>query len=734
MSTHPSGPDDRNALPADDDEGGKVIPLRPGGPSASGGRGGEVVEAREVSYEIALDEEPERVHPPIYADVTGRDEDIRVPIIPASLRGWANVKKTVHRSAGRAWHRFAAHAVRLLPLYVPQVAFWSVVGVFRLAKRQLRWWWVPEVYRLEQDAANRAGHEGARDYNLVHRTGVATRRWRGIVLAGELVAVVVAVSVLVSPAVPWWVRWVTLAVVVPVLAHFGRPLREIVKPAVLTPRYRLVNQDIVAQAYYAAKLGDPGKEGQQVAFPPPGLGRDAFNQGSQVLVDLPYGRTFADVVKARAALASGLDVTEQQVFLTRDKTSTRRHRLFIADVDPLAIPAGPTPLLDGKPRDIWTPAPMGLDERGQLVSILLLWISVLIGAQPRKGKTFSARLLALFAALDPYVRLTVVDGRNSPDWDKFRLVAHRTVFGTHPNPRTADPIGELLAALREIKRHIQQVNEFLSTLPVSECPEGKLTRDLARRYPQCRVWLLVMEEFQVYFETEDQEVNKEIAGLLSFIQAVGPSAGVSILSSTQKPAQVGAGDVQRLFNRYRDNHTVRFALKCGNRDVSNAVLGADAYSEGYDASALPVGPEYRGVGYLYGASDTTPTVRCHLADHQDAEKILTAARRHRQAAGTLTGAAAGEDTARQVRDVLADARAVFHAGEARVSWQQIAARLAEQMPEAYADATQDAISAQVRALGVPHAQCKQPDGSNLRGAKLADIEQAITRRQIEGRR
>ena len=60
------------------------------------------------------------------------------------------------------------------------------------------------------------------------------------------------------------------------------------------------------------------------------------------------------------------------------------------------------------------------------------------------------------------------------------------------------------------------------------CPEGKLTEELARdpRYPDLRVLVLVMEEFQVYFETEDQAVNKEIAAKLSRIQAVGPSAGV----------------------------------------------------------------------------------------------------------------------------------------------------------------------------------------------------------------
>ena len=61
---------------------------------------------------------------------------------------------------------------------------------------------------------------------------------------------------------------------------------------------------------------------------------------------------------------------------------------------------------------------------------------------------------------------------------------------------------EGLDALREIKAHIQEVNDFLSTLPTSEVPEGKITRELSRKYPQLRVWVLVMEEFQNYFETD----------------------------------------------------------------------------------------------------------------------------------------------------------------------------------------------------------------------------------------
>ena len=113
--------------------------------------------------------------------------------------------------------------------------------------------------------------------------------------------------------------------------------------------------------------------------------------------------------------------------------------------------AGRTPLLDCKPRSIWQPAPFGLDERGRKVTLLLLWISVLVGAQPRKGKTFAARLLALYAALDPYVKLTVADGKDSPDWKKFRLVAHRFITGTQPT-RDGHPVEMLLDALHEMDR------------------------------------------------------------------------------------------------------------------------------------------------------------------------------------------------------------------------------------------------------------------------------------------
>ncbi|MEU0557430.1 cell division protein FtsK [Dactylosporangium sp. NPDC006015] len=671
-------------------------------------------------FDVPLDDEPQPGG--VLVDAPPADPKGRRPIIPGRLLGWQNFKATVRDIAEDALHRAGYHAVRA-PWYALQAGFWATVGLFKVVGRQLRWWWLSEQYGLRQAAAD--ANDPATWYKL-HREVKATRAWRGIVLAAEVAAAAIGGPVAYALA-PWWVTGLAAAGIVCGLARLGRPQdKPILRPAVVAGRYRRVNPDIILRAYYAAGLGHPDKPNQQVTFGST-MSRDASGSGSQVVIDLPYGKTWEHVLNAKGAIASGLDVSVNQVFLTRDPSSHRRHVLFVADRDPLAIPAGKTPLLDGKVRDIWTEAPFGLDERGRKVGLLLMWVSVLVGAQPRKGKTFATRLLALFAALDPYVRLIIVDGKMSPDWDKFRLVAHRMVFGPVPNSRDNDPVEHLLEVLREVKAHILEVNDFLSTLSTAECPEGKITRELSRKYPQLAVWMLVMEEFQVYYELDSQEQNKEIAALLSYIMAVGPSAGVILLSSSQKPSGVGAGDVGRLFNRYRDNHAVRFALKCGNRIVSEAILGGEAYSEGYDASALPNGPQYRGVGYMYGASDDTPTVRTYLADHSDAEKILTAARKHRQAAGTLSGAAIGETITRDMRDTLADVRSVFLAGENGLHWATIAARLTETLPEHYADITADAISAQLRDR-VPSVNVKVR-GEVLKGARVSDVDSAIQRRK-----
>ena len=683
--------------PADDEPDAEVIPFK-----------------RDTSYEHLLDDDDTEAVSTGPAVALPRIGGERRQIIPDHLRTWPSARKHVGGRAADAGHHVAFHGLRS-PRYLLMGTLWAVIGVFKVAGEQVRWWWQPEHGILVSVAVAK---NDSKEYRAMVAHVRKVRAYRGTVLACEAFAILAALVVMLAFA-PWWAWLVFGLAVMPPLARAGRPEHlPIITPSMTTPRIRIISADVILRALYAAKLGDPVKPDQQITFGSP-VQRDG--DGCRVVVDLPYGRHFGDVVKALQVVASGLDVKVSQVYPTADRTSERRVILWIADTDPLAIPAGPTPLLNLKRRSIWKPAPFGLDERGQLVELLLLWTSILIGAQPRKGKTFSARLLVLYAALDPYVKLTIIDGKASPDWVTFRLVAHRIIFGTHP-ARDGDPVEQVLDALREIKRHIQEANEFLRTLPLAECPEGKITEELSRKYPQLRVWLLVMEEFQVYYELDDSKKSAEIAALLSFILAVGPSVGVIVLSASQKPGSVGAGDTGRLFTRFRDNHVVRFALKCGSRIVSEAILGTEAYQEGYDASALD--PRYKGVGILRDAFDHTPVVRCHLADGADAEVILEAARKYREQAHTLTGMAANEELDKPGRDVLADVHVMFLDGETRLQWPMLAVRLAERLPERWDGATADAVSAQLRDLGVASVQVKR-DGANKAGCAKTAIEHAM---------
>jgi len=103
---------------------------------------------------------------------------------------------------------------------------------------------------------------------------------------------------------------------------------------------------VVLRAYYAAGLGHPERPGQQVTFGTR-MARDV--DGTWCLVDLPHGKGLKEAIDAKDKIASGLDVTESQVFIRRDPTSYRRHVLWVADRDPLAVPVGRTPLLAASP-------------------------------------------------------------------------------------------------------------------------------------------------------------------------------------------------------------------------------------------------------------------------------------------------------------------------------------------------------------------------------------------------
>ena len=317
------------------------------------------------------------------------------------------------------------------------------------------------------------------------------------------------------------------------------------------------------------------------------------------------------------------------------------------------------------------------------------------------------------------MKLSVFDFKGSPDWRKFALVADRCAFGLTPT-RDGLPLQIFGDVLTEIKADVQDRYERLSAMDPAICPEGKLTREIARD-PRWKmpVRLLILEEFQEAYEVGKDSL--EAAKLLTYLVKVAPGAGVILLGSTQRPSGVGGGgELGQQFTSFRDNFAVRFGLRTSSWQVSELCLGAGAYSEGLDTSTLL--PQYKGVGILRGASDASPTVRTYLADGQDAERILTAARQLRQRAGTLTGMAAGLEDSSDDRDVLADVLQVL-GGDAAIHWAVLAARLDAQIPGRWAETAAEAISAECRARGVPSVDVKM-FGQVLKGCRRRDVEAA----------
>ncbi len=120
--------------------------------------------------------------------------------------------------------------------------------------------------------------------------------------------------------------------------------------------------------------------------------------------------------------------------------------------------------------DAWRPVPFGRDARDRRIDLPLVWTSLLVGAIPRQGKTFAARLAAAGLILDAWVRLYVADFKAGKDWDAAGQVAHRFMSGDETEHVLAlvDWLVELVAEVQGRFRRMRELDDLT-------CPESKVT-------------------------------------------------------------------------------------------------------------------------------------------------------------------------------------------------------------------------------------------------------------------
>lgn len=277
--------------------------------------------------------------------------------------------------------------------------------------------------------------------------------------------------------------------------------------------------------------------------------------------------------------------------------------------------------------NLWQGVRFGTDLAGAPVCLDLALSSLLVGGATRTGVTSAARLPALAAALDPHVRLCVFDGGDGFDWRPFAQVAHRAGFGTRRGGAA-----ELAACLGELADEADWRYRTLRELPDIEVPDGHLTPALARsRVLDLRFVVVVVDEADRYLG--DPAHGQTVAARLTELAIIGPAAGISLVLASRRVHEAVPA-------RLRDAIGIRFALSTGSRLGAAAILGHDAVRM---ASLPGVHGAPKGLGILRDGAGVPRLVQADACDRASARRICERGRELRVQAGTLTGAAAGEE-------------------------------------------------------------------------------------------
>jgi len=645
----------------------------------------------------------------------------RLPLVPDWARtrqGWVDTGRWV---GGHYAHLITYHVIRS-PRYVAVLAVRATIGAARVTGGALRW-----VGDLEGLPVRLAAVR-SRDPELYLKLS-RQRDMRVRVRAPLALAVVVLTGIAIGlgwRVLPGWVPWTTLGVLLVALGIYGAPAdrRALLTTAVVSAQHTKLTGEIVTRALLALGVGGINAR-NRITFPAP-ITRDG--PGWRAEVDLPYGVTATDVLERRAKLASGLRRPLGCVWPepVHDEHAGRLV-IWVGDADLSRAKPTPWPLARKGTTDLFTPVPFGTDQRGRPVLVPLMFANVLIGAMPRFGKTFAMRVLALAAALDVIVELRVFELKGTGDLGAVEGCCHHYASG--PDYET---IAACVASLDELDTELERRAKVIRGLPATICPENKITPELAKRRDlRLHPIAAFIDECQEVFT--HPEYGPRAAELCIRIIKRGPALGILLILATQRP------DAKSLPTGVSANVGIRLCLRVMGQLENDMVLGTSAYHNGIRATTF--GPKDKGIGYLVGAADDPQVVRSYYIDQPTAQTIGHRARGLRDAAGRLTGHAAGIDTLDATTGpadtLLTDLLVVLPADEDKTWSENLVTRLAAHRPGTYTGWKPEQLAAALKPHGIRTEQVwATPDTggkrTNRQGVIREHLTTALTHREHGG--
>jgi FtsK/SpoIIIE family len=281
--------------------------------------------------------------------------------------------------------------------------------------------------------------------------------------------------------------------------------------------------------------------------------------GDRLLVRLPPGSSTAALAEAAEQVAVILDVREVRVARDPDRASLAR--VTVVRRDPLhGAPPLAWPWLTAPRCSLWQPVPVGVDEDGHWVTITLPERHVLLGGESGAGKSGGLALLLAAAALDPTIKLVLLDGK------LVELACWAGIADRSVGPDAAEAVAVLAEVQAELDRRL---------LALLANRRRKLTPSLG--LPPL---LVVIDELALYVAGPDRRLTGEFAARLRDLVARGRAAGIIVCAATQKPSH------EIIPTALRDLFGFRWAFRCLTPQASDTILGSGWASLGYAASTI----------------------------------------------------------------------------------------------------------------------------------------------------
>lgn len=628
------------------------------------------------------------------------------PILPAWATDRATLAAAARWGARYAGHVTAFHLIRV-PLYCARLAARSPIGLARVIVASWRWLVNAEHRDMQHRALATASTADPKVYQRLladQRTQTKAR----LIATGVVLVIVGAAGVLAVNLLPVGWQVVASAGTVLVLGVIGRKAdTRVTGRAAESAAAPRLTADLITTA-----LGNLGVAAINAALKADEkairyvlIVRDG--PGFRADIDLPAGVTAAEIIERRSKLASGLRRPLGCVWPEAvPEVHEGRLALYVADQSLSASTPKPWPLAKTGVVNIFQPIPLGVDQRGRVVEVTLMYASGIIGSIPRMGKTFTLRLLLVAASLDPRVEIHAYNLKGGADLDPLEPVAH--AYRSGDDPEDMEYMRRDLSTLvQEMRRRYQTIRG----LPKSRCPESKVTDELASD-PSLRLHPIIVafDETQVMFE--HAEHGGEFETLVTDLVKRGPAVGIMVWLATQRP------DAKSIPTGISSNAVLRVCLLVMGQIENDMVLGTSMYKAGIRATQFSRNDH--GLAILVGEGLSPVIVQTSKIDGPAAEGVVERAHAARAAAGRITGVAAGHEDADHDHGTVVDHLLEVWSVEdpewptGKVWCDELATRLAASRPALYGGWTGENVTAAVKPHGVRPVQVKRK-GSNRRG-------------------